>query len=429
MNNKLQVGKAIKFNPSESLKKGTIAKKIPMGALTEFQRKIEGYENSEYISGPKFKNGDTLVAKITPSLENGKTAYVDILIDDEVAFGSSEFIVLRSTKYTIPEFVYYFARSPLFRKTAISCMEGTSGRRRVNEGKLKSIEFPFPDLYTQTSIAKVLSDLDSKIELNNKINQQLEEMAKTIYDYWFVQFDFPNDEGKPYKSSGGKMVYNKELKREIPEGWEVVQLKDVADTGSGGTPLSSVESYYKNGDIPWVNSGELNDSYIVSSNSYITEEGLNNSSAKLYQKNIILMAMYGATAGKVSIINIEATINQAICAIIPKSEYQIKFFLKYYLDDLYDYLVNLSSGSARDNLSQSKIRDIKVILPSRLLLNKFEKFVEKSVSKIFLNLIQNQSLSSLRDWLLPMLMNGQITVREAEDAINNIAAEPEIKGW
>src|SRR5690554_2332173 len=227
MSRKLLVGKAIKFNPSESITKGSVAKKIPMGALTEYQRKINEFEYSEYKSGPKFRNGDTLVAKITPCLENGKTAFVDILENDEVAFGSSEFIVLRQTEYTTPEFIYYFARSPLFRERAISCMEGTSGRKRVNENSLKNLDFIFPDLPTQKSIAKVLSDLDAKIELNNKINRELESMAKTLYDYWFVQFDFPDANGKPYKSSGGKMVYNAELKREIPERWKVKKLGEL----------------------------------------------------------------------------------------------------------------------------------------------------------------------------------------------------------
>src|SRR5690554_1586408 len=233
MSRKLLVGKAIKFNPSESITKGSVAKKIPMGALTEYQRKINEFEYSEYKSGPKFRNGDTLVAKITPCLENGKTAFVDILENDEVAFGSSEFIVLRQTEYTTPEFIYYFARSPLFRERAISCMEGTSGRKRVNENSLKNLDFIFPDLPTQKSIAKVLSDLDAKIELNNKINRELESMAKTLYDYWFVQFDFPDANGRPYKSSGGKMVYNAELKREIPEGWEVKTLLDIATYTNG----------------------------------------------------------------------------------------------------------------------------------------------------------------------------------------------------
>ena len=237
MNNwkQISIGEFVDFNPSESIQKGKLVKKIPMAKLTEFVRKIDGYEYAEYKSGPKFKNFDTLVAKITPCLENGKTAFVDILDENEVAFGSSEFIVLRENENSLSEFVYYLAKSPVFRERAISCMEGTSGRKRVNEGALKRQEIIVPDKPTQQKIAKVLSDLDTKIELNNKINAELEAIAKTLYDYWFVQFDFPfdfaqgkpNANGKPYKSSGGKMVWNEELKREIPEGWEVKHLSDI----------------------------------------------------------------------------------------------------------------------------------------------------------------------------------------------------------
>ena len=229
----VEIGKVIDFNPSESIKKGTIAKKIPMDKLTIFEKKIKGFEFSEYSAGPKFRNGDTLVAKITPCLENGKTAQVDVLEENEVAFGSSEFIVLRENENTINDYIFYLAKSPAFRKRAISCMEGTSGRKRVNEGALKLQVLPLPDKFTQQKIAKVLSDLDSKIEINNKINAELEAMAKTLYDYWFVQFDFPDANGKPYKSSGGKMVWNEELKREIPVGWEVGTLLDIADFVNG----------------------------------------------------------------------------------------------------------------------------------------------------------------------------------------------------
>jgi type I restriction enzyme S subunit len=145
MNNWKQtsVGEFIDFNPSESIKKDEVARKIPMDKLGVFQRKINGSEYSKYSAGPKFRNGDTLVAKITPCLENGKTAYVDILEENEVAFGSSEFIVLRENKNSDSKFIYYLARSPLFREKAISCMEGTSGRKRVNEGALKRQKFLF----------------------------------------------------------------------------------------------------------------------------------------------------------------------------------------------------------------------------------------------------------------------------------------------
>ncbi|MFM6269639.1 MAG: restriction endonuclease subunit S, partial [Dolichospermum sp.] len=254
------------------------------------------------------------------------------------------------------------------------------------------------------------SSLDDKIELNNRINSELENLAKTIYDYWFVQFDFPDENGTPYKSSGGKMVYNQERKREIPAGWEVKKLRQFASTASGGTPLSTKKEYYENGSIAWINSGELNNRYITEAKNFITQSGLNNSSAKLFEPNTLLIAMYGATAGKVSLLQINACTNQAICAIIPNSDIHTKF-LKFATDDLYNFLINLSTGSARDNLSQDLIRELSFALPQENLLIKFNQMVNPMITKILNNHLQNQQLTQLRDWLLPMLMNGQITVK------------------
>lgn len=225
-----KIGKLIEFNPSEALFVGSVAKKIAMEKLVVGERKIKGYDYGVFSSGAKFRNGDTLLAKITPCLENGKTALVDILEDDEIAFGSTEFIVLRETEFIDKDYLFYLARSPHFRQLAISSMEGTSGRKRVAESALQSREITIPkDKKEQQKIAKILSSLDDKIELNNKIISELEQMAKELYDYWFVQFDFPDADGKPYRSSGGKMVYNSTLKREIPEGWEVKTVEDAAD--------------------------------------------------------------------------------------------------------------------------------------------------------------------------------------------------------
>ena len=189
----------IEFNPKESLPKGSFAKKIPMEMLKPHTRKITGYENNIYSSGAKFRNKDTLLAKITPCLENGKTAQVDILENNEIAFGSTEFIVLRAIKeVSNADFIYYLSRSPAFRKKAISCMEGTSGRKRVNEQTLKEQILPVPlNIEKQKEISQLLLYIDKKIELNNKINSELEKLAKTLYDYWFVQFDFPDENNRP----------------------------------------------------------------------------------------------------------------------------------------------------------------------------------------------------------------------------------------
>ena len=230
---KQQIQNIADFNPREQLAKGALAKSVPMAMLKEFQRQITGYEIKAFNGGAKFRNGDTLLAKITPCLENGKTAFVDILDDGEVAFGSTEFIVLRAKNETNPEFLYYFAISPDFRKRAIECMEGTSGRQRVNENTLETLELPIPEPQTQKSIAAILSALDKKIALNKQINARLEEMAKTLYDYWFVQFDFPDANGKPYKSSGGDMVFDETLKREIPKGWEPFKLSELVTLSTG----------------------------------------------------------------------------------------------------------------------------------------------------------------------------------------------------
>ena len=190
-------------------------------------------------------------------------------------------------------------------------------------------------------ISGLYLNIANKIALNRAINHNLEAMAKQLYDYWFVQFDFPNENGKPYKSNGGKMVWNEKLKREIPEGWNVAKVKDIALTYSGGTPTSTNRDYYEGGDIPWINSGELNSPIITSTSSYITEIGLNNSSAKLYPQNTVLVALYGATAGKVSLLSFEACSNQAVCGVMPNKSIQTTY-IRYYLSSLYEHFIALS---------------------------------------------------------------------------------------
>ena len=396
-----------------------------MEKLTPYRRDISGYEVSPYSSGPKFRNGDTLVAKITPCLENGKTALVNLLESDEVAFGSSEFIVLRAISgqekeedNTDPMFLYYLSVSPNFRKRAISCMEGTSGRKRVVEGTLKNHTLLVPDYNEQRQIAAVLSTIDDKIRLNTTINHNLEAMAKQLYDYWFVQFDFPNEEGKPYKSSGGKMVWNGKLNREMPEGWGVEKIKDIANTYSGGTPKSTEMEYYENGNIPWINSGELNKPIITNTSNFITQSGLDNSSAKLYPSNAILIALYGATAGKVSLLSFEACSNQAICGIILNDSVMLDY-TRLYLSSLYEHFITLSTGSARDNISQDTVKNTNVIMPQKEVLVSFNQIIRKTTEMLVKNLVEITSLTKQRDELLPLLMNGQVSVNYDLSHIRN----------
>lgn len=171
---KVKLKDVIDFNPKEILKKGTIAKYIEMANLQCFQKNILKYEIREYKGGTKFRNGDTLLARITPCLENGKTGFIDFLDENEVAFGSTEYIILREkNEVTDKNFIYYLSISEGFRNLAIKSMSGTSGRQRVQIDALLEAEIFLPPLIIQKKIAKILSDIDSKIELNNKINNNL----------------------------------------------------------------------------------------------------------------------------------------------------------------------------------------------------------------------------------------------------------------
>lgn len=234
-------------------------------------------------------------------------------------------------------------------------------------------------------------------------------MAKQLYDYWFVQFDFPDEDGRPYKSSGGAMVWHEKLKREIPQGWSSEKIKNIAQTYSGGTPTSTQRDYYMGGNIPWINSGELNSSIITSTSNYITEQGLNNSSAKLYPPYSVLVALYGATAGKVCLLSFEACSNQAVCGIIPNDE-NITTYIRYYLISLYEHFITLSSGSARDNISQDTIKNTLLPIPAQDVLIKFSDITKPIIEEIIANQKGLENLIKRRDELLPLLMNGQVSL-------------------
>jgi type I restriction enzyme S subunit len=400
----MSIGEFIDFNPSESIKKGTVSRKIPMDKLGTFQRKINGSELSEYSSGPKFRNGDTLVAKITPCLENGKTALVDILNDKEVAFGSSEFIVLRENKNSDKNFIYYLSRSPLFRNKAISCMEGTSGRKRVNEGALKTQEILVPDLTTQQKIASVLSALDDKIELNNRINAELEAMAKTLYDYWFVQFDFPNAEEKPYKTSGGKMVYSETLKREIPEGWEVKKLEEIVKKISNSINPNDFQ------DLKYLPIDKLP----KKSFSYSDFEDRENANSSLikFDKDDILLGAMRVYFHRVCLAYEDGISRNTIFVLRPKHKF-LRLFSLFLInkEETIRFANDNSTGSSIPYAKwENGLADYQFCLPAENLIVDFEKQISPIMDKIINNLKQNQELSALRDWLLPMLMNGQVKV-------------------
>jgi type I restriction enzyme S subunit len=269
------------------------------------------------------------------------------------------------------------------------------------------ITIRYPRIQTQQKIANILSTLDAKIELNNKINAELEAMAKLVYDYWFVQFDFPASaadaasagkpalEGKPYKSSGGKMEYNEELKREIPEGWEVKSLGDYAAIKKG--TLITGKTANTNGDIKVVSAG-------ISFSYYHSESN--------YEEDIITVSASGANAGFVNFWREQ--IFACDCTTVRGANLADTLQILGFLRLRQAYIYKQARGSAQPHVYPKDIEALQIAAPPEKIINAYGKLVVPGNQKISNNLKQNRELMSLRDWLLPMLMNGQVTVGEAE---------------
>ena len=315
------------------------------------------------------------------------------------------------------EFNYYLLKS-----LKLNAKQIGSSQPLLTQGILNNLEISYPEnLIAQQKIASVLSALDDKIELNNRINAELEAMAKTLYDYWFVQFDFPivtsSGVEKPYKSSGGKMVYNETLKREIPEGWEVKSLSGLVDFTRGISYTSSTIN--DNEGIPMINlkSFNLNGTYRIDGLKYFTGK-LNEN--KIINKNDLLIAITDVTReaeiiGK-AILSPDFG-NKTVCSCdVARIDILKNSFSKNYLRYLFNsnhyhnYIKHFASGTLVLHLDLNGILWYKDIIPPINLQNKFEDIVNEIDEKITNNLKQNQELSSLRDWLLPMLMNGQVKV-------------------
>lgn len=422
-----KIGKLIEFNPSEALFVGSVAKKIAMEKLVVGERKIKGYDYGVFSSGAKFRNGDTLLAKITPCLENGKTALVDILEDDEIAFGSTEFIVLRETEFIDKDYLFYLARSPHFRQLAISSMEGTSGRKRVAESALQSREITIPkDKKEQQKIAKILSSLDEKIELNNKIISELEQMAKELYDYWFVQFDFPDADGKPYRSSGGKMVYSQVLKCEIPEGWDVSAIEKWIELEKGGDWGSDKESGNYSLKVYCIRGADING---VNGNGSINAPlrfiNKNNTDKLLSNGDVIIEISGGSptqSTGRAALVTnavIERFSNPIICSNFCKAltlkDLTFRYNFIYEWQRVYDSGVLFGfegkTSGIKNFLYDAFIKSFNVATPPEYLREKFVAIIDTLNYKKHKLLNENKELATLRDWLLPMLMNGQVTVQ------------------
>ena len=289
----------------------------------------------------------------------------------------------------------------------------------INPDDIGNLRFDFPPLPTQQKIAAVLSSLDDKIALNKKINAKLEAMAKRLYDYWFVQFDFPNGEGKPYKTSGGKMVWNEVLKREIPEGWEVKRLGEVlCKIDSGKRPAGGIDKKLKTG-IPSLGA-ECIDSLGVfdfSSTPFISETYRNIMTSGKIENNDILIYKDGAYVGKTTLFRDnfpykEAFVNEHVFLVHAK-EHTFEEYLYFTLSNptYFQIMQNLGKAkAAQPGLNRDDLQNILIIIPSKGILTNFHCIIEPLFAEIFSNAKCIGKLLQMRDRSLPLLMNGQVEV-------------------
>jgi type I restriction enzyme S subunit len=345
------------------------------------------------------------------------------------------------------EFVYYFLKTQYHQLRSLS----SGVRKNLNSNDIKEFEIRLPEnISTQQKIASVLSALDSKIELNNRINNELEAVAKTLYDYWFVQFDFPDKQGKPYKSSGGKMVWKEELKREIPVGWEVVQMSEWLDIDKSGDwgkdepdgNYTKKVICFRGADINGLNGlDELKPPV-----RYILEK---NASKILKSHDLIIEISGGSptqSTGRLAFIT-DATIKRFehplicsnFCRPVSIRNEKLLYNFVYYWNSLYDNGVFFGyegkTSGIKNLLLDSFVSSYYTVVPNETLVDKFYDFMENIQEKKQTALAENQKLTELRDWLLPMLMNGQVKVdiNEKETELYevkselNMAAEPKVK--
>ncbi|WP_421265620.1 restriction endonuclease subunit S [Aeromonas veronii] len=316
------------------------------------------------------------------------------------------------TDITYSKFMAFYLRSPMFRKTMTNNAVMTL-RASLNEAIFSYLDLLLPDFDDQVKAGDLLYLLNEKIEINKRINAELEAMAKTLYDYWFVQFDFPDANGKTYKTSGGKMVYNPIIKRDIPEGWEAGTLEDLGQIVGGSTPSTQSSENFTTEGTPWITPNDLSNNqgnkFISRGRQDVSTEGIKSASLKKYPAGTVLLSSR-APIGYMAISRNEVTTNQGFKSFIPNKGYSSEF-IYYTVKNSLKAITQYASGSTFKEVSGGTLKTVKVVLPKMNVSDAFKKKVQSIFSKQDFIERENAQLTQLRDWLLPMLMNGQVTVK------------------
>ena len=346
-------------------------------------------------SFPKYKNGNILVSNIRPYLKK-------IWFANRSGICSSDVLTFETQTGFSSKFIYYNLFQDAFFE---HMMKGAKGTKMPRGEKSQILEFEIPDfsLSVQEKIAKFLSAIDNKIELNNKINDNLEQMAKMLYDYWFVQFDFPDVNGKPYKTSGGKMVWNAKLNRELPAGWENGCLSDIANITMGQSPPGESYNEQGNGMIFYQGCTDFG-------NRYPTIRKFTTSPTRFAKQGDILLSVR-APVGTLNISKEDCCIGRGLASMNSKNN-----TITY----LFGVMVNLKqifdrrnvSGTTFGSITKDDLFSLPVIIPNEKTVKSFQNLVFSAFEKQNKIELENIELASLRDWLLPMLMNGQVKVED-----------------
>lgn len=286
-----------------------------------------------------------------------------------------------------------------------------SSQPLITQGILKKLEMHIPDINVQKTISYTLSLLYDKIELNNKINAELESTARALYNHWFVQFDFPNESGRPYKTAGGTMVYSEELKSEIPYSWTVKKLGEIEKNIITGKTPSTSDADNFDGDIPFVTIDDIRSALFVTKTSRtLSRKGANLLGKKCIPAGSIFVSCIG-TAGMIGFASKDSYTNQQINSVVCQKVHN-RYYLYFVLSDYFQYSVGAKSGNTIPNMSKGDFEQIKILIPNPYYVNEFTGVTEPLFARIHENIKENDRLIELRDWLLPMLINGQIKIRD-----------------
>ena len=393
-----RLGDFMEFNPKISLKKDTVARKITMDLLVPHSRDIYSWTYEPYSGGAKFQNGDTIMARITPCLENGKHAFISLLDENEIAYGSTEYIVIRGRKGISDNlFVYYLTHFPSFKDAAVKSMVGTSGRQRAQVDVLENLTMKLPSLHEQKRIANILTRLDDKIAVNKQINDNLEQQAQALFKSWFVDFDPFRDQ--PLTESELGM---------IPNGWRAAVLDELCSFISRGLTPKYDES-----------SDELILGQTCVRNNIVTLDNARRHKPKqrtekwVQQWDTLINSTGIGSLGRVGIVYFDmdnVAIDSHITVIRPKSAL-VRHYVGRNLLSRQPEIENMAVGSTgQTELPKERVKSLPIMLPDENTLIRFNAIIEPIAYQLYRNIEESRRLASLRDALLPRLMSGELTI-------------------